>query len=242
MKIIPAIDILEGNAVRLHRGRRDQATVYSDEPWELAVEFAEAGAERIHLVDLDGAFSGRRELGLIEHVIGSSPVPVEVGGGLRDRTSLEGAFAAGAKWAVLGTAAIKDPAFVEKACREYPGRIIVAVDANDGKVAVEGWTETSDVLATELAARAADWGASAILYTDISRDGTSAGPNVAATAELHAAVGDRIDVIASGGVGTLDHVWMLAAAGIPYVVIGRALYDNRFSLADAIEAAKEGVC
>jgi phosphoribosylformimino-5-aminoimidazole carboxamide ribotide isomerase len=242
MKIIPAIDILEGAAVRLHKGRRDEATVYSHEPWQLASAFAAAGAERIHLVDLDGAFSGQRERGLIDKVIESSPVPVEVGGGLRNREALEGAFAAGARWAVLGTAAIKDPAFVEQACREHPDRIIVAVDAQDGMVAVEGWTETSNVLATDLAERAATWGAAAILYTDVSRDGTHAGPNVAATAQLHAAVGDRIAVIASGGVGDLEHIRALAAGKIPYAVVGRALYDERFSLADAIEAAAEAAC
>jgi phosphoribosylformimino-5-aminoimidazole carboxamide ribotide isomerase len=242
MKIIPAIDILEGAAVRLHKGRRDEATVYSRAPWALTRAFADAGAERIHLVDLDGAFSGERERGLIERVIASSPVPVELGGGLRHRAALEAAFSAGARWAVLGTAAIKDPTFVEEACREHPDRIIVAVDAQDGRVAVEGWTETSEVLATELAERAAAWGAAAILYTDVSRDGTSAGPNVAATAELHAAVGDRVAVIASGGVGELEHLRALAAAGIPYAVVGRALYDERFSLSEAIAAAAEAAC
>ena len=242
MKIIPAIDILEGAAVRLHKGRRDEATVFSHEPWELARSFADAGAERIHLVDLDGAFRGSRERGLIERVIAASPVPVEVGGGLRDPDAVNAAFSAGAALAVLGTAAVKDPAFVEAACREHPGRVIVAVDAHDGRVAVEGWTETSDVLATDLARRAAGWGAAAILYTDVSRDGTGAGPNVPATAELLAAVGDRLSVIASGGVGTLDHVRQLAAARIPYAVIGRALYDGRFSLGEAIAAAAEASC
>ena len=242
MKIIPAIDLLDGAAVRLHQGVRDRATVYSHEPWELARAFAEAGAERLHLVDLDGAFAGRRERGLVERVLGESPIPVEVGGGLRDREALDAALDAGARWAVLGTAAIKDPAFVEAACRAHPGRIIVAVDAKDGRVAVEGWTETSDVLAIDLASRAAAWGAAAILYTDVSRDGTHAGPNVAATAELQRAVGDRVDVIASGGVGELDHLRALAAADIPYAVVGRALYDERFSLAEAIAAASEASC
>ena len=242
MKIIPAIDILEGAAVRLHQGRRDRATVYSQKPWELAARFAAAGAERIHLVDLDGAFAGRRERGLIEKVIAASPVPVEVGGGIRDGAALAAAFESGAALAVLGTAAIKDPAFVEAACRAHPNRIVVAVDAKDGWVAVEGWTETSNVRAAELAERAAAWGAAAILYTDVARDGTHAGPNVAATAELWRAVGDRLSVIASGGVGALEHVRALAAEGIPYAVVGRALYDERFSLGDAIAAARGAAC
>ncbi len=242
MKIIPAIDIMDGAAVRLRKGRPDEATIYSREPWTLARTLADAGAACIHLVDLDGAFSGRRERGVVERVIAASPVPVQVGGGLRDRDALDAAFSTGAGYAVLGTAAVKDPGFVEEACRAHPGRIVVAVDAAEGWVAVEGWTETSSVRAEDLAGRAADWGAAAILYTDVTLDGTGRGPNTAVTAALARTLGDRLPVIASGGIGNLDHVRDLAAAGVPYAVIGRALYDERFSLADARAAAEEAAC
>jgi phosphoribosylformimino-5-aminoimidazole carboxamide ribotide isomerase len=163
-------------------------------------------------------------------------VPVEVGGGLRDADAIANVFAAGARLAVLGTAAIKDPALVESVCRANPGRVIVAVDAKDGMVAVDGWIEVSDVPATVLAERAAGWGAAGVLYTDVSRDGTSVGPNVEATKALVEAV--RCEVIASGGVGTLEHLARLRDAGIESVVVGRALYEKRFTLAEAIGVAR----
>lgn len=234
--MIPAIDLLGGKAVRLREGKRDEVTVYGD-PVEMVEDFVGAGAERIHVVDLDGAFGGapaQREL--VRTICERSRVPVEVGGGLRDAAAVEAVFAAGARFAVLGTAAIKDPAFVEAACRAHPGRVIVAVDAKDGMVAVDGWIEVSDVPATVLAERAAAWGAAGVLYTDVSRDGTSVGPNVEATKALADAV--RCEVIASGGVGTLDHLAQLRDAGIESVVVGRALYDKRFTLAEAIGVAR----
>jgi phosphoribosylformimino-5-aminoimidazole carboxamide ribotide isomerase len=238
MNVFPAIDLLGGKAVRLHQGRRDRATVYRDQPWELVTEFASAGAGRIHVVDLDGAFSGNpahREV--VARIVAESPVPIQVGGGIRDRDAIEAVFDAGAQLAVLGTAAVKDPAMVERACADYPGRIVIAVDAKDGLVAVEGWVESSEVTAVELGRRAAAWGAAALLYTDVARDGTGAGPNVRATAELAAAVGAGTPVIASGGVSSLDDLRALAAEHIPAVVVGRALYDGRFTLTEAIEAA-----
>lgn len=238
MKIFPAIDILDGKAVRLRKGKRDDVTVFADDPTELVAQFVGAGAERIHVVDLDGAFSGERTHGsIIERIAARASVPIEVGGGIRDEASLEALFEIGAQYAVLGTAAVKNPEFVEAACRRFPKRIIVAVDAVAGMVATEGWVESSNVTATELGSRAADWGAAALLYTDISRDGTGAGPNVKATAELARAVQGRADVIASGGVHTLDHIRALAAENIPAVVVGRALYDKQFTLREAIEAA-----
>ncbi|HVK77201.1 MAG TPA: 1-(5-phosphoribosyl)-5-[(5-phosphoribosylamino)methylideneamino]imidazole-4-carboxamide isomerase [Kofleriaceae bacterium] len=236
MKVFPAIDLLGGQAVRLREGRRDQATVYRERPEELVAELAVPGVERLHVVDLDGAFGGdRRHADVIARICRASPVPVEVGGGIRTAEAARAVLAAGAAYVVLGTAAVKDPAMVEALCRELPGHIVVAVDAKDGLVAVEGWVETSTVTAVELGRRAAGWGAAALLYTDVRRDGTGAGPNVEATAALAGAVG--IDVIASGGVHALDDLRALAAAGVPAVVVGRAIYDGRFTVAQAVEAA-----
>jgi len=238
VNIIPAIDLLEGKAVRLREGDRDQRTIFSDEPWKLVHEFAEAGAARVHIVDLDGAFSGARaHRDIVSRIAKESPVPVQVGGGIRDRAALDAVFETGAQLAVLGTAAVKSPEFAEAACREFPDRIIIAVDARDGVVAVEGWVEASTLTAIELGKRAADWGAAALLYTDVARDGTHAGPNVEATASLAAAVAGRTDVIASGGVSSLDDLRALAAVDLPYAIVGRALYDKHFTLQEAIAVA-----
>ncbi|MBL8624978.1 MAG: 1-(5-phosphoribosyl)-5-[(5-phosphoribosylamino)methylideneamino]imidazole-4-carboxamide isomerase [Myxococcales bacterium] len=238
MRVIPAIDLLDGRAVRLREGKKDEVTVYREHPAELVAELAAGGAERIHVVDLDGAFAGaRRHADVIARVCAASPVPVQVGGGIRDAATARAVLDAGAAAVVLGTAAVKSPAMVRALCEALPGRVIVAVDAKDGMVAVEGWVETSDVSAIELGRQAAAWGAAGLLYTDVARDGTGVGPNVAATAAL--AAGVSIDVIASGGVATLDHLRALARAGLPAVVVGRALYDKRFTLLEAIAAARE---
>jgi phosphoribosylformimino-5-aminoimidazole carboxamide ribotide isomerase len=237
MRVWPAIDLLEGRAVRLHEGRRDRATIFSDAPWELPARFASEGAEGVHVVDLDGAFAGAPvQHALVARVIvASGSIPVQVGGGIRDRAAVEAVIAAGAARVVLGTAAVKSPALVEECCRAYPGRVVVAVDARDGIVSVSGWTEASTISAIDLGARAASWGAAALLYTDVSRDGTGAGPNVAATAALARAV--SIEVIASGGVSSLDDLRALRDAGIPAVVVGRALYDATFTLREAVAAS-----
>jgi len=238
LRVWPAVDLLEGRAVRLHEGKRDRATVFHERPWELPPQFVADGAEGIHVVDLDGAFAGAPvQHALVARLIAAAGgVPVQVGGGIRDRAAVEAVLAAGATRVVLGTAAVKSPAFVEECCRAHPGRVVIAVDAKDGVVAVSGWVEASDVTAIELGRRAAEWGAAALLYTDVSRDGTGAGPNVAATAALAAAV--DLEVIASGGVSSLDDLRALRAAGIPAVVVGRALYDARFTLADAVRVAR----
>jgi phosphoribosylformimino-5-aminoimidazole carboxamide ribotide isomerase len=234
--IIPAIDILSGQAVRLEKGLRDRVTVFSDNPIELIEGFVSQGAKRIHIVDLDGAFAGERTHSeIIASLCAESRVPVEVGGGIRTAEALSGCFSDGAQYAVLGTAAIKSPEFVEQACKSHPGRVIVAVDAKDGMVAVEGWVETSTVQATELGQRAAAWGAAALLYTDVSRDGMHTGPNTEATAALHKACG--IPVIASGGISSLDDIAALKEAGIEMAVVGRAIYDKHFTVAQAIEVA-----
>lgn len=237
MKLFPAIDLLAGRAVRLEEGKRDRATVFHDRPVELVSELAGGGADRLHVVDLDGAFGEPRQLALISAIVRASPIPVEVGGGLRDRASIDRILELGAAFAVLGTAAVRDPALVEQVCRAHPGRVIVAVDARDGVVAIEGWTASGGVTARELAARAAGWGAAAVLYTDVARDGLGGGPNVAATAALARAAG--IEVIASGGVGSLDDIAALARAGVPAVVVGRALYDGKFSVAEAVRTAHQ---
>jgi phosphoribosylformimino-5-aminoimidazole carboxamide ribotide isomerase len=236
MKLLPAIDLLGGRAVRLEEGRRDRATVFHERPVELVG--ALALADRLHVVDLDGAFGEPPQRALIRQIIETSPIPVEVGGGIRDRAAIDEVLALGAAYVVLGTAAVRDPALVEAACRAHPGRVIVAVDARDGVVAVDGWTASGGITAIELGQRAAGWGAAALLYTDVARDGLRVGPNVEQTAQLQRAV--TCEVIASGGVGELDDLVRLRDAGIAAVVVGRALYDRRFTVAEAAEVAHAG--
>ncbi|HEX4454535.1 MAG TPA: 1-(5-phosphoribosyl)-5-[(5-phosphoribosylamino)methylideneamino] imidazole-4-carboxamide isomerase [Kofleriaceae bacterium] len=236
MKLYPAIDLLGGNAVRLEAGRRDRATIFSERPVELVAALARGGADRLHVVDLDGAFAGApQQTALIRELVAGSPIPVEVGGGIRDRAAIDAALELGAAFVVLGTAAVAAPALVEAACRDHPGKLIVAVDAKDGIVAVEGWTKTGDITAVELGACAASWGAAALLYTDVARDGLHVGPNIAATVELARAC--NCEVIASGGVGSLDDLARLRDAGIAAVIVGRALYDKRFTIEAACEVA-----
>jgi phosphoribosylformimino-5-aminoimidazole carboxamide ribotide isomerase len=236
VKLLPAIDLIGGQAVRLEEGRRDRVTVFHDRPVELVAELARGGADRLHVVDLDGAFAGApQQQDLVRAIVAASPIPVEVGGGIRDRAALEAVIALGARYVVLGTAAVRSPALVEDACRAHPGRVIVAVDARDGIVAVDGWTASGGVTAIELGQRAASWGAAALLYTDVSRDGLHVGPNIEMTAQLTRAV--SCEVIASGGVGSLDDLVRLRDAGIAAVVVGRALYDRRFTVEQAAEVA-----
>lgn len=236
MRLLPAIDLIGGQAVRLEEGRRDRVTVFHDRPVELVAELARGGADRLHVVDLDGAFAGApQQLELIRSIVAASPIPVEVGGGIRDRAAIDAVLALGAQYVVLGTAAVRSPALVEEACRAHPGQVIVAVDARDGVVAVDGWTASGGVTAIELGQRAASWGAAALLYTDVSRDGLHVGPNVEMTAQLTRAV--SCEVIASGGVGSLDDLVHLRDAGIAAVVVGRALYDRRFTVEEAAEVA-----
>ncbi len=235
MKLFPAIDLLGGKAVRLEEGKRDRATVFHHDPVRLVAALAHDGADRLHVVDLDGAFGEPRQLELVRAIIAASPIPVEVGGGIRDRAAVELILGLGAAFVVLGTAAVRTPELVEEVCRAHPGKIIVAVDARDGVVAVDGWTTSGNVTALELGQRAAGWGAAALLYTDIARDGLRHGPNVAATSDLAHHV--TCEVIASGGVGELDDLKRLRAAGITAVVVGRALYDKRFTVAEAAHVA-----
>jgi phosphoribosylformimino-5-aminoimidazole carboxamide ribotide isomerase len=236
MKLLPAIDLLSGRAVRLEEGKRERATIYHERPVELVGELGEA--DRLHVVDLDGAFGEARQRELIAQIIKASPVPVEVGGGIRSRDTLETVLELGAAFIVLGTAAIRTPAFVEEACQAHPGKVIVAVDARHGIVAVDGWTHSGGITAIDLGRRAEGWGAAALLYTDVDRDGMVGGPNIDATAALARAV--DCEVIASGGVASLDDLAKLRDIGIPAVVVGRALYDRRFTLAEAVRVARGG--
>ena len=231
MIVIPAVDLRAGRCVRLREGRADRETVFSDDPVATAVGWKARGAERLHVVDLDGAFAGEpRQAALIADIVAAvAPVPVEVGGGLRSLGALEAALETGARWAVVGTRAALDPEFLGEACRKLPGRIIVAVDARDERVAVRGWTEVAATTVTDVGARARDAGAAALLYTDVSRDGTELGPNVESTAALARAV--ELPILASGGVARLDDLRRLAA--IPRVVgtvVGRALYTGAITL------------
>jgi phosphoribosylformimino-5-aminoimidazole carboxamide ribotide isomerase len=237
--VIPAVDLREGRCVRLREGRREAETVFSDDPVAMAERWVAEGAERLHVVDLDGAFAGEpRQTALIAKIVEAvRPIPVEAGGGLRHLAALEAVLGAGVTWAVVGTRAAVDAAFLTEAGRRFPERLIVAADARGDRVAIRGWTETGELTVTELGRRARDAGAVALLYTDVSRDGTELGPNVESTAALALAVG--VPVLASGGVGTVDDLVRLAAVpGVLGTVVGRALYTGAISLAGALAAVK----
>ena len=228
--IIPAIDLRGGRCVRLRQGRAEDETVFSDDPVAMARRWQSEGAARLHVVDLDGAFAGRpAQTGLVRSIIAAVDVPVQVGGGLRDLPAVEAVLEAGARWAVVGTRAALDPAFLGEVCGAFEDRIIVAVDATDGRVAVDGWRRVLDLDASALARDAAAAGAAGILYTDIGRDGTEVGPNVWSTEAVARAAG--IPVLASGGVGSLEDIRQLANLdGVEGVIVGRALYSGAIDL------------
>jgi phosphoribosylformimino-5-aminoimidazole carboxamide ribotide isomerase len=237
MILYPAIDLKDGRCVRLLRGDMARATVFNDDPAAQARTFAAAGCAWIHVVDLDGAVAGRAvNAAAVEAILRAVKVPVQLGGGIRDDAGVESWLARGVERVVLGTAALKDPELVRRSCRRFPGRVAVAVDARAGKAAVSGWTETSDTAADELAARFADAGVAALVYTDIDRDGALEGPNVEATARLARTA--RMPVIASGGVSSIDDLYALRAAAptLDGVICGRALYDGRIDLKRALLA------
>jgi phosphoribosylformimino-5-aminoimidazole carboxamide ribotide isomerase len=239
-ELVPAIDLLGGRCVRLARGDYAAATVYDDDPAAVARRFVACGAPRVHVVDLDAARTGRRaHADAIRAIVAAAgAVPVQLGGGIRDLAGVEAALALGAGRVVIGTAALRDPAFVRAAAARHPGRIAVGIDARDGRVAVEGWLETSDARAVDVARRFEDAGVAALVHTDIARDGMLTGPNLQATVELAEAV--SIPVLASGGVGSLDDVRRaaaLAGRGLAGVIVGRALYAGALDLREALEAA-----
>jgi phosphoribosylformimino-5-aminoimidazole carboxamide ribotide isomerase len=239
MELIPSIDLLDGMVVRLHRGDYAAVTVYSDDPPEQARRFHAAGAHRLHVVDLDGARTGvPGNEATIRAILAAAPLRVQVGGGIRDQASVERWLEAGVERVVIGTAAVKQPELVQRLCARHPGRVVAAVDARAGEVAVEGWREGSGQSALALACKVDAWGVAAILFTAIERDGTHEGPDLAATAALQAQV--NATVIASGGIGSLDHIRALAATGVRAAVCGRALYSGAFSLEQALAAASSG--
>jgi phosphoribosylformimino-5-aminoimidazole carboxamide ribotide isomerase len=239
MIVFPAIDLKAGQVVRLAEGDMARATVYGDDPAAQALAFAEAGAQHLHVVDLDGSFAGEAvNRAAVEGIVAAFPGYVQLGGGVRDRAAVEGWFDAGVARIVMGTAALRDPEFVRDMAAAFPGGIVVAVDARDGMVATEGWAAVSDVAAVDLARRFEDAGVAAVLFTDIGRDGLLKGCNIEATVDLARRV--DIPVIASGGVKGLDDIHVLAlhaADGIEGVITGRALYDGRLDLAAALAIA-----
>ena len=238
MIIIPAIDLKDGQCVRLAQGDFDRVTVYGNDPAEVAARWQTQGAKRIHVVDLDGSLAGspknRMAVGAIVHEV---DVPVELGGGIRDMATVEAYMNLGVRWAILGTAAIRDESFAREACRAFPDRIILGIDASDGQVAVQGWTEQTATSAVDLARRFEDYGVSAIVYTDIKRDGMETGVNIDATKALAQAV--RVPIIASGGVSGLRDIEQLLKVesfGVIGVIVGRSLYTGALSLEEAIKA------
>ncbi len=237
--LYPAIDLKGGQVVRLKRGEMDQATIYADDPAAQARRFIEAGFTWVHMVDLDGAFAGKpANAAAVSAIIAAVPgARLQLGGGIRSMATAEAWLAAGVSRIILGSAAVKDPDFARAACRAFPGRVALGIDARDGMVATEGWAETSDVSATDLARRFEGSGAAAVIYTDIARDGMLTGVNVAATAALARAV--RLPVIASGGVAGVEDISALRAegAGIEGAILGRALYDGRIEPKAALAAA-----
>jgi phosphoribosylformimino-5-aminoimidazole carboxamide ribotide isomerase len=238
MLVFPAIDLLGGKAVRLRQGLRDTAIIYSDSPWELAAAFAAAGAPRIHVVDLDAAFSGgaAHNRDTIRRIAAATTLDIEVGGGVRSIDDCQRLFDLGAQFAVTGTAAIKTPEIVEAACAKFPRRIVVAVDAREGLVSVEGWQEETQATALEIGEAVARAGAAAVLYTDIGRDGMRTGPNLEATQRLARRI-TPCPVIASGGVATLADIDETMKTGAFAVVIGKAIYEKAFTVEEAIRRA-----
>lgn len=238
MILYPAIDLKDGRCVRLLRGDMEQATVFGEDPGAQAAAFAAAGAEWLHLVDLNGAFAGRPvNAEAVRAILAAVRIPCQLGGGIRDRATIEGWLQAGVARVILGTVAVEDPALVRDAARAHPGRIAVGIDARAGLVATRGWAEATAVQAADLARRFEDAGVAAIIYTDIDRDGAMQGPNIAATAALARAV--AIPVIASGGVSRLADLIALRDTGvIAGAISGRALYEGALDLNAALAALR----
>ncbi|WP_050931537.1 1-(5-phosphoribosyl)-5-[(5-phosphoribosylamino)methylideneamino]imidazole-4-carboxamide isomerase [Aestuariivita boseongensis] len=240
MILYPAIDLKDGQAVRLLRGEMDQATVFNDDPAAQAMAFVEAGCEWLHLVDLNGAFAGEPvNAAPVEAILKATDVPAQLGGGIRDMATIEAWLDKGLARVILGTVAVENPDLVREAARTFPGHVAVGIDARNGRVATKGWAEETDVMVTDLAKSFEDAGVAAIIYTDINRDGAMQGPNINATADLARAV--QIPVIASGGVSSLADLIALRDTGvISGAISGRALYDGAIDLAEALTALSEG--
>jgi phosphoribosylformimino-5-aminoimidazole carboxamide ribotide isomerase len=236
VEVWPAIDLRGGKCVRLKKGDYEQETVFGEDPAAMARHWVELGAERLHLVDLEGARQGRpANLESVRAIVRSVRVVCELGGGIRSEETIRELLKLGLRRLVIGTRALQDPDWFRRMCREFPGKLVLGIDAREGRVATDGWLQTSDVPVTELAQQFADEPIAAIIYTDIGTDGMLAGPNLAAMAAMQAAV--ALPVIASGGVTTQEDVARLAAAGMAGCIIGRALYEGRLTLPDALAAA-----
>ena len=238
MILYPAIDLKDGQAVRLYKGEMDQATVFSDNPAAQAKAFEDAGCEWLHLVDLNGAFAGEPVNGAaVEAILADTNVPAQLGGGIRDMATIEAWIEKGIARVILGTVAVENPDLVRKAARAFPGKVAVGLDAREGRVATRGWAEETDLMVTDLAKSFEDAGVAAIIYTDINRDGAMQGPNIEATEALARAT--SIPVIASGGVSSMKDLIALRDTGvIAGAISGRALYDGALDLGEALAALK----
>ncbi|UOM36882.1 1-(5-phosphoribosyl)-5-[(5-phosphoribosylamino)methylideneamino]imidazole-4-carboxamide isomerase [Acuticoccus sp. I52.16.1] len=238
MILYPAIDLKDGQCVRLEQGEMDRATVFSDDPGDMAAKFMRLGFQRLHVVDLNGAFAGQSRNGeAVDAILAATDVPVQLGGGIRSMASIAVWLERGVSRVILGTAAAKEPDLVREACRMFPGRIVVGIDARNGMVAVDGWADATELRASELAMAFEDAGVAAIVHTDIGRDGMLTGLNLAETIEIASAV--TTPVIASGGFSGMDDIARLAApeaAKLDGAIIGRALYDGRLDPAAALAA------
>ncbi|MUG94932.1 1-(5-phosphoribosyl)-5-[(5-phosphoribosylamino)methylideneamino]imidazole-4-carboxamide isomerase [Scytonema sp. UIC 10036] len=242
MEIIPAIDLLEGRCVRLYQGDYERSQVFNENPVEVAKQWVEQGATRLHVVDLDGAKTGQPiNLAAIEAISSACSVPIQVGGGIREHSTAKQLLNLGVQRVILGTVAVEQPQLVQQLCQEFPGQIVVGIDARNGLVATRGWLETSEVSASQLAVQMQELGAAAIIYTDIHRDGTLSGPNLEALRAIAATV--TIPIIASGGVSSVTDLLSLLALepqGVTGVIVGRALYTGDISLREALRAVGQG--
>lgn len=237
MRIYPAIDIKDGKCVRLYKGQFSDVTVYGDSPADMAKKWEAMGGEYIHVVDLDGALRGHGvNAEKIREICNSVKVPVQTGGGIRTMEDIRSKLECGIDRVIIGTRAVSDSEFVKRAVDKYGEKIVIGIDAKDGMVAVEGWEKTSDFTAVEFAEKMVSIGVKTIVYTDIATDGTLAGPNVSAMAEMVRAV--RADIIASGGVGSLEHIKALVPTGVEGVIVGKALYTDKVNLTEAVKAVK----
>ena len=243
MMIIPAIDLKQGRCVRLIQGRMQEETVYSDDPEAMARRWADSGAQMLHVVDLDAAVHGSPcNRASIAGIIRAAAIPVQVGGGIRDMPAVAANLESGAQRVIIGTAAVQNPAFLREACRKYPGRIAAGIDARQGRVAIQGWTRTTETQVVDLARQLEDAGVGSLIFTDIQRDGMQTGPNIDETRKLAESV--RIPVIASGGVGTLAHIqtlMTLETVGVIGVIIGKAIYSGAIRFEEALALTRQTV-